>query len=38
MRLFGFGLTVGVLVDATLVRMLLVPDRFVNRLRSRGRV
>ena len=25
MRLFGFGLTVAVLVDATLVRMLLVP-------------
>lgn len=24
-RLFGFGLTVAVLVDATLVRMLLVP-------------
>ena len=25
MRLFGFGLTVAVVVDATLVRMLLVP-------------
>jgi RND superfamily putative drug exporter len=25
MRLFGFGLTVAVLVDATLVRILLVP-------------
>ena len=25
MRLFGFGLSVAVLVDATLVRMLLVP-------------
>jgi uncharacterized membrane protein YdfJ with MMPL/SSD domain len=25
MRLIGFGLTVAVLVDATLVRMLLVP-------------